>query len=81
MSNTPAATLRDGGLKATVWKNTTNEGKTYYSVNITKSYKQDEEWKETTSFGADDVLKVANLAQRAYNAILNAKAQANNASQ
>lgn len=73
--NEPVAKLRDRGLTITVWKNEGEESKAYYSANLTKSYKDSaEEWQETTSLNADDMLRGANLLQAAYNKILELKA-------
>lgn len=67
MTNSPAIKFRDGTLQVTVWRNTTTEGKTYYSVNPTRSYKQgDDEWRETDSLGQDDLLAMAELLREAY---------------
>ncbi len=73
----PAAKLRDRGLTVTVWENEAKEeGKpNYYSANLTKSYKDSaENWQETTSLNADDILRAANLLQQAYNKILELRA-------
>jgi len=71
----PAAKFRDRGLTVTVWENDTEDGKTYYSANLTKSYKDSSDnWKETTSLNADDMLRAANLLQQAYNKILELRA-------
>ena len=53
-------------IVAAIWRNTSSEGKTWYSVTIERRYKdKDGAWQSTGSFGADDLLtvgKVANLA-------------------
>ncbi len=76
MTTQPAAKLRDRGLSLAIWENQAEEGKqNYYSVNLTKSYKDsDDEWQETTSLNADDMLRAANLLQQGYNKILELKA-------
>ena len=67
----PVEKLRDRGLTLTIWENKTEDEKTYYSANLSKSYKDDaEEWQETTSLNADDLLKAANLLQQGYNKII-----------
>lgn len=72
--NKPADTIRDGKLKATIWRNESDNG-TFYSVDFVRGYKDGEEWKDATSFNGSDCLQVANLATRAYNRILELKAQ------
>ena len=46
--NKPAAKLRDGRLTVTIWANEGQEDRTYYSVDLVKSYKDDaDQWQET----------------------------------
>lgn len=67
MSNSPAIKFRDGCLQVVVWRNTSTEGKTYYTANPTRSYRQgDETWKETDSLGQDDLLAMGELLREAY---------------
>jgi hypothetical protein len=74
MKNGPAHKFQDGCLKSTIWRNTSTEGKTYYSFNITRSYKAgDDTWRETDSFTQDDALPMAELLRETYAYIKNAK--------
>lgn len=74
-NNEPAVKLRDRGLTVTIWENESEDGKSYYSANLSKSYKDSEdEWQETSSLNADDMLRAANLLQQAYNKILELRA-------
>ena len=43
------------------------EGRSFYNTTIVRSYrdKETEEWKETSSYGHDDLLNVAQVAERA----------------
>lgn len=71
----PAAKLRDRGLTVTIWENNGEDNKSYYSINLSKSYKDnDDNWQETTSLNTDDVLRAANLLQQGYNKILELRA-------
>ena len=76
MTTQPAAKFRDRGLTVTIWENEAEGDKqNYYSVNLTKSYKDSsDEWQETTSLNADDLLRAGNLLTQAYNKILELKA-------
>ena len=66
MANQPIETLRDGSLKATIWKNFGDRGN-YYSVQLARSYTDDGgDWKESNSFIGDELLRIARLAGRAY---------------
>jgi hypothetical protein len=65
--SSPAIKFRDGCLQVVVWRNTSTEGKSYYTANPTRSYRQgDETWKETDSLGQDDLLAMAELLREAY---------------
>lgn len=64
----PIHKIRDGLIKATIWENSGQDGRVFYSVDLRRSYTDGNgEWKETTSLSGSDVLRGANLLQRAYN--------------
>lgn len=70
-SNTkPVDTIRDGSLKAVIWANFGENG-TFYSVQITRTY-QDEQgnYHDSDSFSNAQLLRVARLAHIAYDEIL-----------
>lgn len=69
-TNKPFTTLRDGSLSATIWRNPTQRG-FRYSVNLSRVY-QDEQGnlKDSDSFSGSEVLRIARLAQNAYDEIL-----------
>ena len=65
--SSPAHSLHDGSLKVTIWRNTNREkGIIWYSVNISRGYRQEETWKDTDSLGQDDILAMAELLREAY---------------
>mgnify|MGYP000120726449 CR=1 FL=1 len=58
-----------GPVSASIWAKTkTVEGEMvkFYSVTITKAYKEGEDWKYTNSFNIEDLPKVALVANEAY---------------
>jgi hypothetical protein len=63
--NKPAHEIRSGAIRAVVWHNTSDRGE-WYSVNITRSYKAGDTWKETNQLNRDDLLVVSKLADLAY---------------
>lgn len=66
MANAPAKKFSIGYITATIWENEKPNGKgTWYSIEITRTYKQDDDLKNTTSFSAADMLNVAKVAERA----------------
>jgi len=64
----PINTIRDGALKATIWKNDSEKG-SFYSVDISRTYKQDDVYKDSHSFSGTELLRVARLANIAYDEI------------
>jgi hypothetical protein len=61
----PATEIRLGRIKAVVWANEVEGGGIRHNVQLTRIYKDGETWKDSSSFGRDDlplVSKVADLA-------------------
>lgn len=61
----PAHEIRLGAVKATIWENETAVG-TRHNVNVARLYKDGDEWKQTASFGRDDLLLVAKVVDLAH---------------
>ncbi len=60
----PVHEVRLGRIKAVVWENDTNDG-IRHNIGLTRIYKDGGQWKDSTSFGRDDlplVIKVADMA-------------------
>ena len=53
--------MRSRRIKATIWENETENG-TRHNVTVSRIYKDGEEWKQTGSFGRDDLPLVAKVA-------------------
>ncbi|MEM6746257.1 MAG: hypothetical protein AAF608_02450 [Pseudomonadota bacterium] len=65
-TNKPVHTLRDGALKANIWRNESKNGKPYFSVTLTRSYKRsDGTYADSTSFSGFDLTKISRLAESA----------------
>ena len=64
-SQKPVHEVRLGLIKAAIWANDTEQG-VRHNVSITRLYKEGDEWKSTTSFGRDDLLLVAKVADMAH---------------
>jgi hypothetical protein len=62
----PAHECRIGRIRATVWENQHPEQGRWFSVTITRSYKQGEQYKTANSFGRDDLLVVAEVSRLAF---------------
>lgn len=71
MSDKPAAKFRIGALVATVWENEGNGDRKWYSVELTRSYKENDEYRSTNSLNSGDLLNGAKLLERAEHWIAN----------
>lgn len=73
--NKPIRTLRDGSIKAAIWKNITDDGNAFYSVTYARTYKDDDgNLKDADSFSGSDILKQQHLVGKAYDAIAKLRA-------
>jgi len=61
----PAAEIRVGLIVATIWKNETDDGVIRYNVALSRLYRSKNEWRTSSSFGRDDLLTVAKVADLA----------------
>lgn len=66
--NVPVQTLRKRRIKAAIWENTGPKG-VFYTVTITRSFKQGEQWRDSHSFGHNELLVVAKLMYDAHTVI------------
>jgi hypothetical protein len=65
-ANQPVHQIRIGAIKAALWKNSTQAGE-FINVTFERIYKDgSEEWKSTTTFGRDDLLVLAKLADKVH---------------
>ncbi|MDZ4817479.1 MAG: hypothetical protein SGJ20_00745 [Planctomycetota bacterium] len=67
----PVYEVRLGRIKAAIWANETEKG-VRYNVTICRLYKDDNEdtWKNSSSFGRDDLLLASKVLDRAHSWIL-----------
>ncbi|MCB9610223.1 MAG: hypothetical protein H6716_26785 [Polyangiaceae bacterium] len=61
----PVHEIRLGSIKAAIWANDTQNG-VRHNVTLQRLYKDEEEWKSSDSFGRDDLLLVAKVANMAH---------------
>ena len=64
-SQKPVHEIRLGLIKAAIWANDTDQG-LRHNVSLSRLYKEGDEWKSTGSFGRDDLLVVAKVADLAH---------------
>ncbi len=67
----PYATIRAGGVRATIWQNTVQQQNgepfTTFNVNLSRSYKDKQgQWQETNSFNLADLPKAELVMRKAY---------------
>ena len=66
----PTATVRIGTVKTAIWPNKAGE-RTRYNVTFSKRYRDAEgQWKTTHSFGRNDLLVLAKVADQAHSQIV-----------
>lgn len=61
----PIHEIRMGSIKAAIWENETSAG-TRHNVTVGRIYKDVEEWKQTDSFGRDDLQLLAKVVDLAH---------------
>ena len=63
--NRPVHEIRFGRIRAAIWQNETEAG-TRHNVTISRLYKDGDDWKDSTSFGRDDLPLVAKVCDQAH---------------
>ena len=61
----PVDEIRIGRVKATIWRNGTDE-QPRHNVTFGRLYKEADQWKTTQSFGRNDLLVLAKVANFAH---------------
>lgn len=61
----PVHEIRLGSTKATIWPNNSEKG-IRYNVTVSRGYHDGKGWKETQSFGRDDLPRLIKCADLAY---------------
>ena len=66
--NKPADEVRLGAIRAAIWRNDGEKG-ARDGVTFERLYKEGSEWKASSSFGRDELLLLAKVADRAHSRI------------
>ena len=61
----PIHEVRLGSIKAAVWRNETEAG-VRYNVTFSRLYRDGDRWQSTETFGRDDLLLLAKVANEAH---------------
>lgn len=73
-SRPPVAKLRLGLINASIWQRSTDDD-AFYSVSFERRYRDSQgEWHSTHSYGVEDLLTLAKLADQAHTAITKLRA-------
>lgn len=73
-SNKPMKKLQLRGISASVFENQSENGHTFYKVSITRTFKDGDEFRTTSTFSRDDLPIVQELTRQAWLTILKAEA-------
>lgn len=73
----PVHEIRLGRIRAAIWENDTQNG-TRHNVTVTRLYKDGDDWKDSSSFGRDDLPLVAKVLDRCHSWIFDQAAGASN---
>lgn len=61
----PVHEVRMGRIKAAIWENETQNG-SRHNVTVSRLYRDGEQWKDSSSFGRDDLPLVAKVVDQAH---------------
>jgi hypothetical protein len=75
----PVHEVRMGRVRAAIWENDTQNG-TRHNVTFSRLYKDGDDWKDSTSFGRDDLPLLEKVAVAAHAWIYGAGQSGNGAS-
>ncbi len=66
----PAHEIRLGRIRATIWGNHTDDNDVWFNVTVSRLYRDENTWKDSTSFRRDDLPVMAKAVDMAYAWIL-----------
>ncbi len=65
MAKRPVHEIRMGRIRAAIWENETQNG-TRHSVTLSRLYRDGDQWKDSSSFGRDDLPLVVKVADQVH---------------
>jgi hypothetical protein len=68
--NEPTHEIKLGRIRAAIWANTSEKHNVWFNVTVSRLYKDNGDWKDTSSFGRDDLPMVNKAIDMAYGWIL-----------
>ena len=76
----PRTRIRIGRIRVTIWENHHEEKGKWFSMTVSRSYKQGNDWKSASSFGRDDLLPLGEALRQAFHWLCIREQQKGNAS-
>jgi hypothetical protein len=64
--NQPIQIVRIRNLRGAIWRNESGEGQTYYTVTLSRLYKDGDGWRSSASLGRDDLLIAAKVLDQCH---------------
>ena len=62
----PVHEIKLAAVRASIWANRSERQAVWYSVSVSRCYREGDVWKDSTSFGRDDLPLVSKAAEMAY---------------
>lgn len=75
MGRRPAHEFKLGRIRAAIWANETEDHEVWFNVTLSRSYKNGEAWKDTSTLGRDDLPVAIKAMDMAYSWIWRKKLQ------
>ena len=63
----PVKQIRRRDLRAAIWPNRNRDNEVWFTVTISRRYKEGDEWKDSTSFRHDDLPTLRKVLDKADN--------------
>lgn len=70
----PTHKIKLGSITAAIWTNENGKGEAWFNVTVSRSYRDGDAWKDTSSFRRDDLPILAKALDMAYTWIWNYQA-------
>jgi hypothetical protein len=62
----PVKKIKVGGVEVAVWKNSSKEGREFFTTTMERNYKLEEDWKKTNTLRDNDLPKAILALQKAF---------------
>ncbi len=65
-TNKPAFEARLNQIRVSVWENNGDNGSRWFNTTISRLYKDGDDWKDSSSFGRDELLLAAKVLDQCH---------------